>query len=168
MIHPGLDARLRNLLEAMDADVGLALADLGIRDYRTRYSAVIRFVDQRGPSTISALADRMGVTHSAASQTVADMERRGLVELRAGTDARQRLVRLTPKSRRLLPAINAEWDATKTAAATLDAELPYSLSALIDELAAALERRRFRDRIADAAEKLPDSEYRAVLMQTDG
>jgi DNA-binding MarR family transcriptional regulator len=167
MIHPGLDSRLRGLLEAMDADVSLALADLGVRDYRTRYSAVIRHVDEHGPSTIRRLADRLRVTHSAASQTIAEMEKRGWVELRAGDDARQRLVRLTAKSRRLLPAINAEWDATETASATLDAELPYSLSALIDELAAALERRRFRDRIADAADGLPASDERDTLMRTE-
>jgi DNA-binding MarR family transcriptional regulator len=166
MIHPGLDARLRGLLEAMDTDVALALSDLGVRDYRTRYSAVVRYVDEHGPSTIRKLADRLRVTHSAASQTVAEMERRGWVELRAGDDARQRLVRLTAKARRMLPAINAEWDATEAAAAALDAELPYSLSALIDDLAAALERRRFRDRIADAAADLPASEERETLMRS--
>lgn len=167
MIHPGLDARLRGLLDAMDSDVALALSDLGVRDYRTRYSAVVRYVDEHGPSTIRKLAERLRVTHSAASQTVAEMERRGWVELRAGDDARQRLVRLTPKARRLLPAINAEWDATEAAAATLDAELPYSLSALIDDLAAALERRRFRDRIADAAAEQPASKERDTLMRTE-
>jgi DNA-binding MarR family transcriptional regulator len=167
MIHPGLDARLRTLLDAMDADVGLALADLGVRDYRTRYSVVIRFIDEHGPSTIRHLAERMHVTHSAASQTVAEMERRGLLEVRAGADARQRLVRLTAKTKRLLPAIDAEWDATEAASAALDAELPYSISALIDDLEAALDRRRFRARIADAAASLPASEYRTVLMTTD-
>jgi DNA-binding MarR family transcriptional regulator len=166
MIHPGLDSRLRALLDAMDADVALALADLGVRDYRTRYSAVIRHVDEHGPSTIRRLADRLQVTHSAASQTVAEMEKRGWIELRAGDDARQRLVRLTAKARRLLPAINAEWDATETAAAALDAELPYSLSALVDQLAAALDRRRFRERIADAAAELPASDERDTLMRT--
>jgi DNA-binding MarR family transcriptional regulator len=164
VIHPGLDARLRSLLDAMDSDVALALADLGIRDYRTRYSAVVRHINEHGPATIGELADRLRVTHSAASQTVADMERRGWVELRAGADARQRVVRLSAKARRMLPAIDAEWDATELAAEALDAELPYSLSALIDELAAALERRRFRDRIADAAANLPASESRDVLM----
>ena len=167
MIHPGLDTRLRSLLEAMDADVALALADLGVRDYRTRYSVVVRFVDEHGPSSIRRLAGRLQVTHSAASQTVAEMERRGLVQVRAGDDARERLVRLTAKARRLLPAINAEWDATAAAAAALDAELPYSLSALIDELAAALERRRFRDRIAQAAASLPASTHRDALMRTE-
>jgi DNA-binding MarR family transcriptional regulator len=95
------------------------------------------------------------------------MDRRGWVELRAGDDARQRLVRLTGKARRMLPAIDAEWNATEVAAAALDAELPYSLSTLIDELAGALERRRFRERIADAAAELPHSEHRDVLMRTE-
>jgi DNA-binding MarR family transcriptional regulator len=167
VITPGLGTRLRVLLEEMDADVGLALSDLGLRDYRTRYSVVVRLLGADGPSSIRHLANALGVTHSAASQTVAEMERRGLLERRPGADARQRLVRLTPKTRRLLPAINAEWDATETASAALDAELPYSISTLIDDLAAALERRRFRARIADAAADLPDSEYRTVLMAAD-
>jgi DNA-binding MarR family transcriptional regulator len=127
---------------------------------------VVRYVDEHGPSTIRELAERTRVTHSAASQTVAEMERRGWVALRAGHDARHRVVRLTAKARRTLPAINAEWDATEAAAEALDAELPYSLSALIDELAGALERRRFRQRIADAAAGLPRSEHRDVLTST--
>jgi DNA-binding MarR family transcriptional regulator len=167
MITPGLGTRLRVLLESMDADVGLALADLGLRDYRTKYSAVVRLIAEGGPASIRQIADALGITHSGASQMVAEMERRGLLELRAGADARQRLVRLTPKARRLLPAINAEWDATDAASAALDAELPYPLSRLIDDLEAALDRRRFRRRIADAAAALPAGEHRDALMRTD-
>jgi DNA-binding MarR family transcriptional regulator len=163
MIHPGLSTRLRVLLEAMDADVGVALADLGLTDYRTRYSAVIRRL-AAGPGTIGDVAETLSVTHSAASQTVAEMERRGLLALRPGADARQRMVTLTAKAKRLLPAINAEWEATDLASAALEAELPYPLSRLIDELGAALERRPFRRRIADAATSLPDSPHRDVLM----
>jgi DNA-binding MarR family transcriptional regulator len=166
MIHPGLSTRLRVLLETMDADVGLALADLGITDYRTRYSAVIRrLADAAG--TIGDVAEALAVTHSAASQTVAEMERRGLLTLRPGRDARQRLVTLSAKAKRLLPAINAEWEATDLASAALEAELPYPLGRLIDELGAALERRRFRARIADAAAALPPGPERDVLMATN-
>src|SRR3954465_15254760 len=118
----------------MDDDVALALSDLGVRDYRTRYSVVIRLVAAAGPTPIRDIAERLGVTHSAASQTVAEMHKRGLLETRAGADARERLVRLTTKARKLLHAINAEWEATEAAATALEAELPYSLSALIDEL----------------------------------
>jgi hypothetical protein len=51
------------------------------------------------------------------------------------------------------------------ASAALDAEHPYPLSALIDDLAAALDRQRFRDRIADAAAELPESSHRTTLMR---
>lgn len=164
MITPGLGTRLRLLLEAMDADVALALSDLGLRDYRTRYSAVVRLLDREGPATISQVAEALGVTHSAASQTVAEMERRGLLTLRPGADARHRVAQLSDRARELLPAIDAEWAATEAASAALDAELPYPLSTLIDDLAAALQRRRFRDRIADAAEAtLPEGPHRDVL-----
>lgn len=164
MLTPGLGTRLKALLDAMDDDVALALSDLGLRDYRTRYSAVIRAVAETGPTPIRDIAEGLGVTHSAVSQLVAEMQQRGLLETRPGADARQRLVHLTAKARRLLPAIDAEWTATEAAAAALDAELPYSLSALIDELAAALQRRRFRDRIAEAAETVvTEPELRAIL-----
>jgi DNA-binding MarR family transcriptional regulator len=164
VLLPDLAPRLRALLEAMDDDVARALSDLGVRDYRTRYSVVIRLVAAAGPTPIRDIAERLGVTHSAASQTVAEMHKRGLLETRAGADARERLVRLTTKARKLLPAINAEWEATEAAATALEAELPYSLSALIDELAAALEHRRFRDRIADAAKTVvSDPKLRAAL-----
>lgn len=164
MLTPALGTRLRVLLEAMDADVALALADLGLRDYRTRYSAVIRAVAASGPAPIRDLAEQLGVTHSAASQTVAEMRQRGLLQTRPGQDARHRLVELTEQARRVLPAIDAEWESTEAAAAALDAELPYSLSALIDDLAEALARRRFRDRIADAAETaVTDAGLRAAL-----
>jgi DNA-binding MarR family transcriptional regulator len=156
------------LLEAMDHDVALALADLGLVDYRTRYSSVIRFLAASGPSTIRDIAAARGFTHSAASQMVAEMARRGLMTVRTGVDARQRVVTLTAKAKRLLPAIDAEWEATDAASAALDAELPYPLSRLIDDLAEALDRRRFRQRIADAAAALPDSPHRAALMSIDG
>lgn len=167
MITPGLGTRLRGLLDAMDADVALALSDLGLRDYRTRYSSIIRFLAENGSASIRDIAEARGYTHSAASQTVAEMQQRGLLAVRPGADARQRQVRLTAKSRKLLPAIDAEWDATEAASKALDAELPYPISTLIEDLAAALERRRFRLRIADAAATLPKSEHRTILMQAD-
>jgi len=136
----------------MDADVARTLADLGIEDYRTRFSPVVRAIATFGPSSIREVAAALGVTHSAASQTVAEMAHRGLVELaRDATDARQRLVRLSVKGEQLLPAIDAEWAATAAAMVALDAELSAPLSRIIAELSAALERRPFRRRIADAA-----------------
>lgn len=156
--------RLFAAMAAMDADVLAALGDLGLTDYRSRFSAVVRLVDANGPQTITELADAMHVTHSAASQTVTEMTRRRLVEpARGPTDARQRVVQLTAEARRLLPAINAEWTATARAIEQLGTELSAPLETIAAELTEALRRRSFRDRIADAAAELPRGKYRTAL-----
>ena len=96
---------------------------------------------------IRDLARAVGVTHSAASQTVAQMARAGLVRLEPGTDARQRIVHLTEHARTLLPAITAEWSATVAAVADLETELSVPLGDLIAQALRALDRRPLRDRI---------------------
>ena len=161
-----LVARVRAILDEMDADVVRTLADLGITDYRSRFSAVVRTIADTGPAPIRVLAEALGVTHSAASQSVAEMRRRGLVELVPGSDGRERLVQLTATTHAMKAALDAEWEATETAYAAINAELSAPLSQVVDELAEALKRRSFRDRIADAAAELPSlrPEHRAAIV----
>jgi DNA-binding MarR family transcriptional regulator len=127
---PGLlGTQLQHLLDLLDADVAAGYTDLGL---------------------VRDLAEAVGVTHSAASQTVAQMAKQGLVTLTPGSDARQRIVRLTPLAESLLPKLETEWAATTAAAATFEAELSYPLSRLLDEALEALRRRPLRQRIADS------------------
>lgn len=147
----GLGTLLRRLLDQMDGDIAGVLADLGLPDYKPRFSVYLRAIAALGPAPIRDLATATGVTHSAASQTVAEMSRQGLVELRPGTDGRQRIVHLTDRARTILPTIEAEWDATACAAGELDAELPFPLRELVPAVAAALDRQSFRDRILTSA-----------------
>ncbi|TDB78064.1 MarR family winged helix-turn-helix transcriptional regulator [Micromonospora sp. KC723] len=149
-----LGTRLRHLLELLDHDVAAVYAGLGLPGFRPRYAPVLRTLVDTGPASIRALATATGVTHSAASQTVAQMARDGLVTLAPGADARQRVVRLTARARSLLPALDAEWAATAAAAERFEAELSYPLSRLVDEAVAALRRRPMRQRIADVAPHL--------------
>ncbi|SCG53695.1 MarR family winged helix-turn-helix transcriptional regulator [Micromonospora halophytica] len=146
-----LGTRLRHLLELLDGDVAAVYADLGLPGFRPRYTPVVRALADAGPQSIRELAQATGVTHSAASQTVAQMTKDGLVTLTAGADARQRIVRLTTKAESLLPVLDAEWAATAAAARRFEAELSYPLSRLVDEALAALRRRSMRQRIADVA-----------------
>ncbi|WP_052847541.1 MarR family winged helix-turn-helix transcriptional regulator [Streptomyces avicenniae] len=145
-----LGTRLRLLLDTLDRDVQAVYTDLGLPDFRPRFAPVVRAVAARGALPIREVALAIGVTHSAASQTVAQMAKEGLVSLTPGDeDARQRLVRLTPEAEALLPRIDAEWAATERAAAALETELPYPLSRLVTETLAALERRPLRERIGE-------------------
>jgi DNA-binding MarR family transcriptional regulator len=147
----GLGTRLRHLVDQLDAGVATFCPRLGVEDYRPRYTPVVRALLRDGPCSIRDIARAVSVTHSAASQTVTEMSRRGFVALEvAPTDARQRLIHLTDRTRALLPALRAEWDATEAAREELEAELSFPLTTLLGELESALARRPFQDRIAAA------------------
>jgi DNA-binding MarR family transcriptional regulator len=159
----GLGTMLRHVLDQMDADIASVLADLGTPGFRPRYSAIVRALAALGPVPIRDLARAITVTQSAASQTVTQMAKRGFVVLKPGEDARQRVVHLTAKTRAVLPKIEAEWAATASAAAEMDAELPFPLAELVPAVAAALARRSFRDRITSSAWAQANPDFTAQL-----
>ena len=133
----------------MDADIARLYAERGISGVRPRFVAPLIRLGRSGGMTIRQLADSLEVTHSATSQTVAALQRDGLVTTAAGADARTREVVLTDRAREILPFLEAEWRATEEAVADLEAEIPYALSQVVRDLQAALARRSFHDRIAD-------------------
>lgn len=149
-----LATRLRHLLELLDGDVAAVYADLGLAWFRPRFTPVVRALAAGGPQPIRDLAAAIGVTHSAASQTVAQMVKAELVTLSPGADARHRIVHLAPRAEELLPVLDAEWAATTAAAKRFEDELAYPLSKLVDEAIEALRERPMRQRIADAAPDL--------------
>ncbi len=99
-MHPtaeSLDLSLTALFAgwAMTDEVQRRLATRGFGDLRFNDGVVIQHV-LAAPLSITALAERMGVTQQAASKAVADLERRGLVRREADpADARTKLLHLT-------------------------------------------------------------------------
>jgi DNA-binding MarR family transcriptional regulator len=150
-----LGTRLRQVLESLDGAVADVYRDLGLPGFRPRYTPIIRILAADGPQSIRALAEATFVTHSAASQTVAQLAKDGFAELRPGQDARQRIVHLTPAAQAMLPTLDREWAATAAAARELEAELPFSLSDLLTAITAALARRPMHERITS---HLPDTQ----------
>lgn len=139
----------RRLVEMLDGEVEAAYAAAGL-PWRPRYTPVLRTLLELGPVSIKVLAREIGVSHSAVSQTVSQMTRAGLVSLQPGHDARERIVVVTAATEALTPALQRQWAATRAAAEQLDAELSAPLSAALAEAIAALERRPFGRRIAEA------------------
>jgi DNA-binding MarR family transcriptional regulator len=169
----GVGTLLRHLLELLDGEVAAVERELGLVDYRPRYSPVVRALVAGGPMPIREVARAVGVTHSAASQTVAQMARAGWVRLEPGPDARQRIVHLASRTQALLPVITAEWVATEAAMRELDAELPVPFAEFLMVTMQALERRPLRQRIADSGvldDLLPyeTRQPRRWLVRTDG
>lgn len=150
--HPTLGTLLRHLIEKLDGAVEESYVQSGL-DYRPRYTPVVRALMESGPASIRAISRNAGITHSAVSQTVAQMLERGLVRFEAGGDARERIVALTPAAKAMIPKLQQHWRATNAAAEALDTELSMPLSKLLHEAIEALERRSFAQRIGAAATK---------------
>ena len=70
-------------------------------------------------------------------------------DTRAGGTARSKKVLLTPKAEQVAARLAAEWRATEAAIAEIEAEIPYPLSQVADDIAAALRGKSFRDRILE-------------------
>lgn len=149
---PTQDGRLRLLfqvLREMDAAIVEVYRARGQGQVRSRFALPLARLSRQGPLTITALAEQADLTHSAMSQTVSQMRSAGLVQTRAGADGRTREVVLTPAGQDLVPLAEAEWRATEAAIAELEGELPYALSRIAEDVAAALGRRSFAERLAD-------------------
>jgi len=150
-----LGTLLRNLSETLDRAVEAAYRDAGL-SYRPRYTPVYRALLSE-PASIRALSRETGVSHSAVSQTVAQMRRDGLVALRPGADARERIVELSPAALALRPRLERHWDVTEAATLSLERDTGAPISELIERALAALEDRSMGERIADADARLPSA-----------
>lgn len=144
-----LGTRLRHLIELLDGGVNASYA-ASAPGYRARYTPVVRALDALGHGSIRDIARHAGMTHSAVSQTVAQMHRAGLVRHVASKDARERAIEPTSELNALRDAVSRQWRATAQAADGLDAELSAPLTALVEEAIAALEAQSFADRIGAA------------------
>ena len=120
-------------------------------DYRPRYTPVVRALLDLRSASIRTIARHAGLTHSAASQTVAQMMRAGLLRVKQGDDARERIVSLSPRATAMIPSLRRLWATTNEAARELEAELRFPLSQLVQDAIDALERRPFAERLEYAA-----------------
>lgn len=117
---------------AMTETVRRRMAEDGFPEVRFNDGVVVQHLIAE-PLSITALARRMDVTQQAASKTVADMTRRGLLaRRRSEADGRVTLLELTDRAR-------AAVDAARVHRAALDAELTEEIGAArIAEARAAL------------------------------
>jgi len=155
----GLGTQLRHLIELLDGAVEASYAEADLPDYRPRFTPVMRVLSTRQQVTIGDIAEVAGITQPAATQTVALMQKKGLLLIEPGPhDGRQRIVSLSEKGLALLPRVQACWRATKMAADSLDAELDTPLSQCLAQAIEVLNSRPFGERIRAARADLQDNQ----------
>lgn len=144
--------RIQQVFQRVNEGIAELYERVGVTDVRPRYSMALMFLDD-GPLSIRQLAFDCKVSHSAMSQTISAMKSVGLVaSVTSREDARRRVISLTDKGRGFVPLLRAEWAATEAVIAQLEAETPYQLSQLAEELHAALDRKPFVDRALEVVE----------------
>jgi DNA-binding MarR family transcriptional regulator len=144
----GLGTLLRNLVEHLDGGVEAMYEKEGL-DCRSRFTPVIRHLEQNGPSSIRQIATANGLTHSAISQTVSEMLKKGLVSSEPGQDGRERIISFTAKAEAMLPRLHVLWRAIWAASDDLGSEVGVSLPLTIAKSLEAVKERSFEERIAD-------------------
>ncbi|MDL2357467.1 MAG: MarR family transcriptional regulator [Pseudomonadota bacterium] len=138
------------MIELLDGAVAAAYVDAGLA-YRPRYTPVMRALMQQEWATIGFIADAAGISQPAATQTIGLMIKDGLVCVEASaTDGRQKLISLTQQGRELVSPLTVCWQATAAAAASLEAELPCPLAAILDSAIDALSAKSYGARIREA------------------
>ncbi|MBC1183330.1 MarR family transcriptional regulator [Brevundimonas sp. WCHBH090558] len=147
---PTLGTLLRHLIDLLDGEVEAAYAASGLH-WRPRYTPILRVLMRDGGQSIKTIAQQIGISHSAVSQTVTQMVKDELVLLKPGAVARERIVMLTAKTEAMIPRLQRQWSAVNQAAETLDQELSAPLSGVVKEAIAALTDQPFRQRIQAAA-----------------
>ena len=147
---------LVRLLSELDDEIARVYADNGIDDLKPTWVMEILRLRARGPMTIAELARSLGKTHSALSQKVAAMRAAGWLTTTPGRDARSKKIALTPKAERVAATLlSDEWRATEAAIAELEAEIPYPLSQVAEDVKAALARKSFHARITERLSAQP-------------
>lgn len=145
---PGLGTLLRQLLASLDGGAQ-AVYDRMEADFRPRYFPIARHLLEHGPTPVSQLAQLLGTTQPAISQTLGQMERDGLIAFGSGEDRRVRLASLSPKGDALCRQLKPVWDAVGQAATDLGNEAGVNLAALLVRLLAALDQKPFAIRIEE-------------------
>jgi DNA-binding MarR family transcriptional regulator len=143
--HQTLGTNLRRLVASLDGAVDRAYTDAGLT-FRAAFTPVVRALLDAESLSVRDIAAATGTTPSAASQTVAQMKRVGLLAPAVSTDGRERRVVLTGAGLAQLPAIEQQWARTQRAATALNAELGVDMNAVVVAALAALDRQPFLDR----------------------
>lgn len=142
-----LGARLRRLSERFDRETAQIYAAHGVR-FEQRWFGLLNQIVLNGPMTVGEIAEALAITHVSVSQSRRALEGAGLVSAASDpSDARRRLLALTPEGEALVASLKPLWQALGDCAEELNAAAG-NLVSLLDRLEDALEEHTLFERVA--------------------
>ena len=110
-----LGSRLRRLSEQFIAEVNKVYQEQNV-PFDASWFPVFYLLSNKPAVSIRELSDTLQVSHSAVSQLITNLKRRGLVaSVVSDNDARRQLVHLSPDGQMLLQRITPVWKAISAA-----------------------------------------------------
>ncbi|WP_092039697.1 MarR family winged helix-turn-helix transcriptional regulator [Methylobacterium pseudosasicola] len=132
LTEPCTCVALRRATRALTASYDTALRPVGLRV--TQFS-ILRRLEQLGPTPLTRLAVEAVLERTTMARNLDPLERRGLVKIEPGQDARARIVSLTDLGREAVAAATPYWQAAQ---ARINAQVDSkAVAALADALIAA-------------------------------
>lgn len=162
-----LDHRFRRLKEAL-----LHAADALYRRHglacRPRWTSTLLLLEREGSLPVTTIATRLRLTHPAVIGITDEMLGAGFIRASHDQDdARRRLVSLTPKARRALPALHRLWAALAEAQRDRFAQAGCDIVAVLDQVDDSLARHSLVDDVTSRLAKpqtRPGKSHRAASL----
>ncbi len=160
-----LGTRIKNLGELLMKDMARIYKEQGV-DFEPRWFTSFQLIIQKKEVSVTGIAYHLKQTHPAVVQVVNMLEKNGLIiTTKDKLDKRKRLVRLSPKGKKMADELEPLWQKVKEAALELLMESEPGLLHNISSLEKALQSRSMYDRIY---EKIHDDfEFRIVGSNTE-
>lgn len=142
-------SRLRRLSEAFLADVNKIYQSLGI-PFDASWFPVFYILSKQKEVSIRAIADELGISHSAASQLLSSLQQKGLITVTpSATDARKKVIRFSREGKKLQSRIEPVWNSLTQAMQSVAEEKKHSRHILkaLGELEESLVRESLYNRV---------------------
>ena len=152
-----LGSRFKALSESLYAAANAAYRQSGV-DFDAHWFPVLRYLQVKGPATVTEIATAIGQTHPAVSQLAAKLRKAGWITRKTDrADARRGVLELSPEAERKLDRLGPVWCAirrgARAAALRGQGTLIDALASFEDDIASgrlAAEIAAQRDRVSAA------------------
>jgi DNA-binding MarR family transcriptional regulator/N-acetylglutamate synthase-like GNAT family acetyltransferase len=146
-------SRLKRLSERLHKDVSRVYSKQDV-DFEARWFPVLYALKEQSSQPVTTLATSLRLTHPAINQIAGDMEKRGLVSsTRDKKDERKRLLRLTPKGRKLIKNLEPIWNIIEKETRKILRNSGGQILKSMDKIEASLDEKDMYDRVMDKLKK---------------
>ena len=141
-----IGARLRRLNDIFSKDVTRIYQENGL-DFETRYFILFYLISRRDGIGIMEIADELSLSHPAIIHLAKELEVKGYIDsVKAPGDARKRLLRLSRKGKKTLPAFEKVWKKIERLNRQLMKNQQYHLLNALAEMEKLLEEQSYYKR----------------------